>query len=228
MTAALLMAAAVLAAPAPVDVRTRLRRLVAAAEPAAPTALSGRRVAVLVATAAAAAAVGGRLALAVTVTGVAAALAVRARRGRQRQLDPDLPLVADLLASCLLAGAPLPQALAAAAAASDGPTTSACTTVSDRLLAGALPEQAWGEWLAHPDLAAVARPCVRAVHSGAATAGEIQRAAARIRSRRRADVAGRVHRTGTWVVLPLGLCFLPAFVLVGVVPIAIGIAQHWR
>jgi hypothetical protein len=29
-------------------------------------------------------------------------------------------------------------------------------------------------------------------------------------------------------VLPLGLCFLPAFVLVGVVPLAVGLVQQLR
>jgi pilus assembly protein TadC len=36
-------------------------------------------------------------------------------------------------------------------------------------------------------------------------------------------VQERVARASVWVVLPLGLCFLPAFVLVGVVPIVMGL-----
>ena len=33
-----------------------------------------------------------------------------------------------------------------------------------------------------------------------------------------------VRRAGVWVLAPLGACFLPAFVCLGVVPLVIGIA----
>jgi hypothetical protein len=69
---------------------------------------------------------------------------------------------------------------------------------------------------------------MRAAESGAAGAREIHRVSARLRSQRRAELSNRAQRAATWVVLPLGLCFLPAFVLVGVVPLALGLAAGWR
>jgi hypothetical protein len=33
-----------------------------------------------------------------------------------------------------------------------------------------------------------------------------------------------VRRAGVWVLAPLGLCFLPAFLCLGVVPLVLGIA----
>jgi pilus assembly protein TadC len=47
--------------------------------------------------------------------------------------------------------------------------------------------------------------------------------ASRLRSRRRAAAEHRVRQAAVWLVVPLGLCFLPAFVLVAVVPIVIGL-----
>ena len=40
--------------------------------------------------------------------------------------------------------------------------------------------------------------------------------------RRQTEAA--VRRAGVWVLAPLGLCFLPAFVCLGVAPLVLGIA----
>ena len=40
----------------------------------------------------------------------------------------------------------------------------------------------------------------------------------------RADTAAAVQRAGVWVLAPLGLCFLPAFLCLGVAPLVLGIA----
>jgi hypothetical protein len=44
--------------------------------------------------------------------------------------------------------------------------------------------------------------------------------------RLRNSAAGQaaVTRVGVWAVAPLALCFLPAFLFLGVVPIALGLA----
>jgi hypothetical protein len=34
----------------------------------------------------------------------------------------------------------------------------------------------------------------------------------------------RAERVGVWTLLPLGLCFLPAFACIGVVPVVAGVA----
>lgn len=159
------------------------------------------------------------------VTGV---VVLAARRPRPLPPDPDLPLVVDLLAACLRAGAALPMALRAAAAGSRGHSAKACLHTASALDAGSAPDVAWSPWSRSPEAAAVAQVCLRVSASGAAAADELSRVAARVRARRRAALAQRAQRAGTWVVVPLGLCFLPAFVLVGVVPIGLGLAAHWR
>jgi pilus assembly protein TadC len=35
-----------------------------------------------------------------------------------------------------------------------------------------------------------------------------------------------VHRAAVWVLAPLGLCFLPAFLCLGVLPLVLGIADN--
>lgn len=148
--------------------------------------------------------------------------------GRRRPADDpalDVPLVADLLAACLAAGATPIDALRAAGDSSAA-AAGVCRPVAGRLAMGLAPPEAWADWLARPDLATIARACIRAAETGAATTQELQRAGERARSRRRADLARRAHRAGVWAVLPLGLCFLPAFVLVGIVPFALGLLRH--
>ncbi|HET7529595.1 MAG TPA: type II secretion system F family protein [Mycobacteriales bacterium] len=166
----------------------------------------------------------------VTVGGVAGAVAAAvvvlvARRRRAPEPPMDVPLVADLLASCLAAGASMADALRAAAAASPG-SRLMCMSVADRLRRGTAAEDAWSQWLARPELAAVARVCVRSTGTGSATTSELLRIGDRLRVRRRAERARQAQRAGVWVVLPLGFCFLPAFVLVGIVPFAVGLIGH--
>jgi Flp pilus assembly protein TadB len=132
-------------------------------------------------------------------------------------------LVADLVAGCLSAGTLLPDAVAAAAEGADGALGELCRAVATGLRAGAPPEQAWAPWLADPRLAPIARTAVRTAHSGAATAAELRRTAARLRAQRKALLQQRVRQASVWVVVPLGLCFLPAFVLVAVVPLVAGL-----
>lgn len=135
----------------------------------------------------------------------------------------DIALVADLVASCLAAGTLLPDAVAAAGMGAGGAIEELCQVVVASLRAGAQPEQAWDGWLADPRLAPIARTAVRTAHSGAATADELRRTAARLRVQRRSGLQRRVQQASIWVVVPLGLCFLPAFVLVAVVPLVAGL-----
>jgi pilus assembly protein TadC len=65
---------------------------------------------------------------------------------------------------------------------------------------------------------------VRAGESGSAVVPALQRLAADLRSAGRSDLEAAVQRAGVWVLAPLGLCFLPAFLCLGVVPLVLGIA----
>jgi pilus assembly protein TadC len=166
---------------------------------------------------------------AVVGTGLAVATLVVRHRDARSGADPvAVPLVVDLIAGCLSAGVPMPDALDAVTAVDPGELSARCRATAAALRAGAPADEAWADWLADPWLAPVARTTLRSSLTGAATAADLRRTATRLRSRRRAAELARVRRASVWVVVPLGLCFLPAFVLVAVVPLVAGLLPTFR
>ncbi|MYV62254.1 type II secretion protein F, partial [Streptomyces sp. SID4931] len=59
---------------------------------------------------------------------------------------------------------------------------------------------------------------------GPPAADPIARLAASIRAERAAAAVARAQRAGVLITAPVGLCFLPAFLAVGVAPVIIGLA----
>lgn len=134
----------------------------------------------------------------------------------------DLPVAADLLAVCLAGGTPVAGAVAAVGAAVGGPLGESLVRVASRLRLGSADRAAWADV---PDgAAALARVVVRAGESGSAIGPALQRLAADARVAERAATSAAVQRAGVWVLAPLGLCFLPAFLFLGVAPLVLGIA----
>jgi pilus assembly protein TadC len=119
----------------------------------------------------------------------------------------ELPLALDLLAACLVGGAPTADAVRAVAAALTGP----CGV---RLALGEGPGPA----------GAAARALSRAADGGAPVAGAVLRVAADARREAGARAERAARRAGVLAVGPLGLCFLPAFLLLGVMPAIVGLA----
>ncbi len=68
------------------------------------------------------------------------------------------------------------------------------------------------------------RALVRAGEGGAPVAVAVARLAAEARAEDRARAEQAARRAGVLAVAPLGACFLPAFVLLGVVPVVVGLA----
>ena len=54
------------------------------------------------------------------------------------------------------------------------------------------------------------------------------RLAEELRERTRADVEARARSVSTRAAAPLGVCFLPAFVLLGIVPLVAGLVAQLR
>jgi pilus assembly protein TadC len=149
-----------------------------------------------------------------------------ARRERQ-QLARDVPLCLDLLSACLAGGASLSAAATAVAAALPGPCGRRLASVHAALVVGAPPEEAWlqlGGAQADDPLRPAARLLARAAQDGAPTATAAARLSAEARAVSVAAGAAAARRVGVLVVAPLGLCFLPAFVLLGIVPVVAGLA----
>jgi Flp pilus assembly protein TadB len=163
--------------------------------------------------------------------GAAAGIVLTARLGEPPpSAAPDaVPVVVELIAGCLDAGLTMPDSLEAASVAGDPVTAAACLAAAAALRRGAPASEAWQSWMADAWLQPVARSTARTTQSGATVADELRRVAARIRSRRHARLQQRVQQASIWIVLPLGLFFLPSFVLLAVVPIVLGLfsGMHW-
>ncbi|NDU73978.1 type II secretion system F family protein [Actinomadura sp. DSM 109109] len=147
------------------------------------------------------------------------------RRRRRARLIADLPVAVDLLAACLRGGAPWHEAVEAVAGAVGGPLGEELRAVSAQIRLGADPAEAWLALAEEPMLAPLARAAVRAASTGAALAPSLSRLARDQRRVARSAAAARARAAGIRALAPLGLCFLPAFVLLGVVPAIAGIAS---
>ncbi|TDC68414.1 type II secretion system F family protein [Actinomadura sp. GC306] len=147
------------------------------------------------------------------------------RKRRRAQLVADLPVAVDLLAACLRGGAPWHDAVAAVAEAVGGPLGDELTAVSVQIRLGADPAAAWLALAEEPMLAPLARAATRATTTGAALAPSLSRLARDQRRVARSAAAARARAAGIRALAPLGLCFLPAFVLLGIVPAIAGIAS---
>ncbi|WP_078750216.1 type II secretion system F family protein, partial [Mycobacterium tuberculosis] len=101
---------------------------------------------------------------------------------------------------------------------------------ADLLALGADPNIAWSR---PPDLPpgthdaqtdAVLRLARRSAASGAALADGIVELAVQVRHDAAQAAAAAAERAGVLIAGPLGLCFLPAFLCVGIVPLVVGLA----
>ncbi|MEH3154032.1 MAG: type II secretion system F family protein [Gordonia paraffinivorans] len=131
----------------------------------------------------------------------------------------------DLLALCLRAGMPV-SAAAGVVAESAPPELAATLRRAAELLAlGADPLQAWepgpGAAPAAVSLCAMAR---RSARAGSSPVGGLAELARSERESAQDAAAAAAERAGVAVAGPLGLCFLPAFVCLGIVPVVVGLA----
>lgn len=146
----------------------------------------------------------------------------RARRLRE---VADLPLAADLMAAGLRAGAPVDHAASAVAEAVGGPLGERLARVARSLRLGAEPAEAWGHLAPVAGAARMAQAAARSSASGAALAGALVRLADDLRADRAVASEAAARRAGVLIVLPLGLCFLPAFILAGLVPVLVAVLR---
>ncbi|MEU1014667.1 type II secretion system F family protein [Streptomyces sp. NPDC005900] len=136
-----------------------------------------------------------------------------------------LPLAADLLAACVAAGA---SPVAAAGAVGDslrGPVGERLARGAAEVRLGGEPAGAWSHLAAIPGAAPLARLLERADESGAPAAEPVARLAAEARAARGRAALSTARRAAVLMTMPVGLCFLPAFIAVGVLPVVIGLAE---
>ncbi|GAA2259088.1 type II secretion system F family protein [Streptomyces amakusaensis] len=139
--------------------------------------------------------------------------------------DPRLPLAADLLAACLAAGAGPREAAEAVGEALGGPVGERLSQTAAELRLGGEPARAWASFARIPGAAELARCLERAGATGAPAAEPVSRLAHRLRADRARTAVARGRRAQVLITAPVGLCFLPAFLAVGVAPVVIGLAE---
>ena len=81
----------------------------------------------------------------------------------------------------------------------------------------------WEPLTADPVLAPLARTMTRATRSGARVADAVDRLSVDLSRQARARREDRARSVGVKAALPLGLCLLPAFLLIGIVPVVAGL-----
>ena len=165
---------------------------------------------------------GGWATVLVFATAALAAPGLLAAAGRRRRVAAsarELPRVADLLAACLQAGLPLPAAAAEVGRVVDESTARQLRhlVVGLRSPSAGGSDRADGWWR-------LERAVVRAAERGAPLADVLTELAADERDRARWAAEEAARRAGVRAVGPLAACFLPAFVLVGVLPVVAGVA----
>ncbi|TWV52775.1 hypothetical protein FRZ03_11300 [Streptomyces misionensis] len=135
-----------------------------------------------------------------------------------------LPLAADLLAACIAAGAGPVVAAQAVGEALGGPVGQALARGAAETRLGGAPADAW-RWLAAlPGAGPLARLLERADESGLPAAGPVARIASDTRAQWGRTATARARRAAVLISAPVGLCFLPAFIAIGVLPVVIGLA----
>ncbi|MBW5485321.1 type II secretion system F family protein [Streptomyces bambusae] len=169
------------------------------------------------------------------LVGAAAGLGVHHLRRRVRAPDPglpdpaeaerQLPFAADLVAACLAAGAGPVEAAEVVGESLGGPVGERLVLAGAELRLGGEPGAAWGRLAQIPGARALAECLDRAARTGAPVAEPVSRLATGLREDRARRSAARAQRAAVLVTAPVGLCFLPAFLAVGVAPVVIGMAS---
>jgi pilus assembly protein TadC len=147
-------------------------------------------------------------------------------RRRREERATELPLTLDLLSVCLRAGMPLVAALETVADALPGPFSDDLHVIAGLQRLGTAPAVAWVELASDPDLAPVGRVVARSAESGSRLAAAFDRLAVDRRAALASAGLSRARTAGVVAMAPLGLCFLPAFVCLGIVPIVLSLAAE--
>ncbi|NEW42380.1 type II secretion system F family protein [Nocardia cyriacigeorgica] len=149
---------------------------------------------------------------------------------RRRGVDPlAAASVFDLLAACLRAGLPIAAAVYAVVPGAPPVLAEPLRCAADLLALGADPATAWERVAeeatdASGEIETLARLARRSARSGSSLAAAVGELAEQRRAAVEDAAAARAERAGVLIGGPLGLCFLPAFVCLGIVPVIIGLA----
>lgn len=132
----------------------------------------------------------------------------------------------DVLAACLRSGMAVSTSASAVAPSAPPQLTRLLERAAHLLALGAHPSTAWsspGE-TADRHVDAFMRLARRSASSGMALAQGVEDLAARSRDDADADARAAAERASVLIAGPLGVCYLPAFLCLGIVPVVAGLA----
>jgi len=141
-----------------------------------------------------------------------------AARRRRQVLVLQTPQALELMASCLAAGLPVRGACGVVVEAFDGPVAEDLGRVRASTDLGVADADAWLQLADHPQLGPASADLARSVESGTLLVATLRHHAVQARARREAELQVVARSVGVRSVLPLMTCFIPAFLLLGVVP----------
>ncbi|WP_006243854.1 type II secretion system F family protein [Mycolicibacterium tusciae] len=154
-------------------------------------------------------------------------VATSARSGAVPIVDPlATASTLEVLAACLRSGMAVSTAAAATAPSAPPHLARILNRAADLLALGADPASAWSDRVRHPDEQAEAllRLARRSASSGAALAQGVSELAAQARDDAADAARAAAERASVLIAAPLGLCFLPAFLCLGIAPVVAGLA----
>ncbi|GAB3852638.1 hypothetical protein GCM10028801_03920 [Nocardioides maradonensis] len=168
------------------------------------------------------------VAIAAVVWVVAGRIEPAGVRRRREEVRRDLPHVVALLASALRAGMAPATAIGLVARALPGAAADRLTALAARLELGGDPGEVWGSLAADDVLAPLGRTLARVHRTGAPVVAEIERLGEELARSARSRVEDRARAVGVRAAVPLGVCLLPSFLLLGIVPLVAGLAAAIR
>jgi pilus assembly protein TadC len=142
----------------------------------------------------------------------------RARERRER-LRREAPGALEAIAACLEAGLPLRQATAVVAGLSPPGVGALLHRVGQGVAVGLTDAEAWLGLAGDEVLGPLAKDVARAAGWGTTVGAILTDYAADLRRDLAGEARTRARAVGVRTALPLAACYLPAFVLLGLVPI---------
>lgn len=133
-----------------------------------------------------------------------------------------LPQALDLVSTCVRAGQPLRNAVATVSEVMGSPVEDLFKPVMNAISVGMSDADAWKVLRTDPVVGFLARDLSRSAAWGTSVIDVLAQHSTDLRRQGMTQRLAIAKAVGVKSVLPLGLCYLPAFVLLGVVPVVAG------
>lgn len=133
----------------------------------------------------------------------------------------------DLFAQCVRAGLSIEQATKALAQVAEPETAPYWQEIAALLAVGVPADRAWMCAEEVGGLGELARAIVMSGSSGTSIAAACPRIVDRLKSDASAAATAAAERAGVFISIPLAVCFLPAFIVLGLTPVIIGLGSQF-